>query len=41
MELDYQKLNKISKIYGDAYYLLDTQQFEKNFIELKEEFEKF
>lgn len=41
MELDYQKLNKISKIYGDAYYLLDTQQFEKNFIELKEEFKKF
>lgn len=31
-------LMKISKIHGDAFYLLDSEQFRQNFIELKQTF---
>lgn len=41
MELNYQRLDELSKKYGNAYYILDSQQFKQNFIELKEEFTKF
>ena len=40
MNFNYEKINEICKIYGDAYYLLDSKQFKKNFVELKESFSK-
>ena len=40
MNFNYEKINEICKIYGDAYYLLDSEQFRKNFIELKESFSR-
>lgn len=40
MKLDYSILNKLTEVYGDAYYLLDSKQFEENFIELKNAFVK-
>lgn len=38
--MDKKKLNELLKIYGDAFYLLDSAQFKKNFNELKESFLK-
>lgn len=40
MNLSYENLNNLCKIYGDAFYLLDSQQFKKNYIELKEAFSR-
>lgn len=40
MELNYQIINKISKEYGEAFYLLDSVKFKKNYIELQKEFSK-
>ncbi len=34
------KILKAQKIYGDAFYLLDSAQFRKNFAELKESFSR-
>lgn len=41
MKLDYNELDNLSKIYGDAFYLLDTNQFKNNFRELKDAFSKY
>ena len=38
MQFDYCTLDKLMKEYGDAFYILDSEQFEKNFSELKEAF---
>ncbi len=40
INLNLNILKKISEQYGDAFYLLDTEQFRNNFIELREEFQK-
>ena len=41
MELSYNILNDISRSHGDAFYLLDTEQFELNFHELLKAFRKY
>lgn len=33
-----EEINKISALYGDAFYLLDTIQFKKNYLELQNAF---
>lgn len=38
MNITIDKLNEISKSYGDSFYILDTKQFEMNFLELQEAF---
>lgn len=38
MKLDKSIVEVIRKKYGDAFYLLDSEQFRKNYIELKKEF---
>lgn len=40
MNINYEEMNEICKNYGDAYYLLDSSQFENNYLELKNEFMK-
>lgn len=40
MKLDEKILDKIGQQYGDAFYILDTEQFENNFLELRAEFRK-
>ena len=35
-----EKINELCKVYGDAFYLLDSKKFENNFIELSNEFKK-
>lgn len=37
--IDYEKANALSEEYGDAYYLLDSEQFRKNYAELKHTFQ--
>jgi diaminopimelate decarboxylase len=41
VELSYNILNDISRSHGDAFYLLDTEQFELNFHELLKAFRKY
>ena len=38
MNLTYDKINDLAKIYGDAFYLLDSEQFEENYINLSKAF---
>ena len=38
--MDKQIVSQLRKEYGDAFYLLDSAQFRKNFIELREAFNK-
>lgn len=38
MKLTVEKINELRGKYGEAFYLLDSEQFRKNFIELKEAF---
>lgn len=38
MELNKEQLLKLSHEYGNAFYLLDSEQFEKNYIDLAEAF---
>lgn len=38
MNITIDKLKEISNSYGDSFYILDTKQFEMNFIELQEAF---
>ena len=38
MQIDYEKINDLTKLYGYAFYLLDSEQFEKNYRELKSAF---
>lgn len=40
MIINAQVINKLRGTYGDAFYLLDSEQFKKNFLELKETFGK-
>lgn len=40
MDIDEKIVKKLISNYGDAFYLLDSKQFKKNFIELKREFSK-
>lgn len=40
MELNAEILKNIGKQYGETYYILDTEQFRKNFLELRGEFQK-
>lgn len=39
-ELEINFLEQLSKEYGDTFYLLDTDQFRRNFLELRGEFQK-
>ena len=41
IELTYDILEGISSTHGDAFYLLDTEQFKQNFHELQKAFRKF
>ncbi len=38
MKIDYDVLNNLTALYGNAFYLLDSKQFEKNYTELKKAF---
>lgn len=38
MNLSIEKLKEISNTYGDSFYILDTEQFKKNFKELQDAF---
>lgn len=38
MVMDIKVIKELSKEYGNAFYILDTQQFENNYIELKNAF---
>lgn len=38
MHLNFETLYRLSKVYGDAFYLLDSEAFRNNYIELKEAF---
>lgn len=38
MQLNYNRLKSLKEKYGEAFYLLDSKQFKKNYIELKEAF---
>lgn len=38
MKVDKQIINNLRKEYGDAFYLLDSEQFQKNFNELRDSF---
>lgn len=38
MIIDYSKLDSLTNTYGNAFYLLDSEQFKKNFIQLKSAF---
>ena len=40
MELSYDLLKKIAENYGESFYLLDSKQFRRNFLELQEAFRK-
>ena len=40
MMINNQVISKLRKEYGDAFYLLDSKQFETNFIELRDTFRK-
>ncbi len=41
MKLTPECINNICKKYGDSFYILDTDRFRQNFIELQEEFRKY
>ena len=41
MELTTNKLLELSKEFGDGFYLLDSAQFEKNYIDLSNAFKKY
>ncbi|MHC1689244.1 MAG: pyridoxal-dependent decarboxylase [Bacteroidales bacterium] len=38
MKLDKSVISSLQKEYGDAFYLLDSEQFKKNFVELRDTF---
>lgn len=38
MTVNKEIINKLRNSYGDAFYLLDSEQFKKNFLELKDSF---
>lgn len=38
MNLNRESINKVRQKFGDAFYILDSEQFRKNFLELKETF---
>ena len=38
MMIDSEQLKYLAKEYGDAFYLLDSEQFKQNFLELKKAF---
>lgn len=38
MLINSEKLNNLKEEYGEAFYLLDSEQFRKNYLELKESF---
>lgn len=40
MEINKTKIEQLRKKYGNAFYLLDSEQFRNNFIELRETFRK-
>ena len=40
MEISTEKLRALSERYGDAFYLLDSKQFEDNYQRLKRAFTK-
>ena len=39
MELNQSTISSLRDCYGDAFYLLDSEQFRHNFLELKSTFE--
>lgn len=41
MELNTEKLLKLANEFGDGFYLLDSAQFEKNYIDLSNAFKKY
>lgn len=40
MEINRTKIEQLRKEYGDAFYLLDSEQYKNNFLELRETFRK-
>ena len=38
MKLTKEIIKTISKEYGESFYILDTEQFERNFLELQESY---
>lgn len=40
MEINKTKIEQLRKEYGDAFYLLDSEQYRNNFLELRETFRK-
>ena len=40
MTINAQVIGDLRKEYGDAFYLLDSEQFQKNFMELRNAFRK-
>ena len=38
MKIDKKIITNLREEYGDAFYLLDSEQFQKNFIELRDTF---
>ena len=40
MEINKTKIEQLRKEYGNAFYLLDSEQYKNNFIELRETFRK-
>ena len=40
MILNKQVISELRKEYGDAFYLLDSEQYRNNFIELRDTFRK-
>ena len=40
MTINAQVIGDLRKEYGEAFYLLDSEQFQKNFIELRDGFRK-
>ena len=40
MEINKTNIEQLRKEYGNAFYLLDSEQYRNNFIELRETFRK-
>lgn len=41
MRVDYKRIKDLTVTYGDAFYLLDSVQFEENFLKLKSAFSRY
>ncbi|MCM1103245.1 MAG: hypothetical protein NC409_03980 [Clostridium sp.] len=41
MDINYERLDRISREYGDSFYLLDSSLYESNYREMLEAFQKY